>query len=165
MFHIGSREFGKVDHLPGVFYVTTSFLHVNYIPLIPGESRLVVDGTDRSVLIGLSYKSLLVAWLRTILVIGGVFLSFVAMAQFDFWRKGRADWPEVVAAAAGTLVLFLLFWLSYRFSRPTPRRALQLVLAAGLDPQQVVEYYGKVDTAAPLGRAAPEPKETNRTDA
>src|SRR5438067_10436975 len=69
----GSKLMGKVDVVPGLFHVATKFGHIYYIPLIPTASFVVMsqDGTGfRGVPIGLSFKSIMVAWLRV-----GLFLA------------------------------------------------------------------------------------------
>jgi hypothetical protein len=43
MFIVGARLYGKVDALPGLFFVKTRFLHVYWIPVVPRESYLLLD--------------------------------------------------------------------------------------------------------------------------
>lgn len=78
----GSRLYGKVDEVPGMFHVATKFGHLWYIPLIPMGSHLVVQRTGqgwRGVPIGLSGKSVLVAWLRAG-GIAGMIIAGIGMA-------------------------------------------------------------------------------------
>ena len=68
----GSKLMGKCDVVPGLFHVATKFGHVYYIPLIPTGSFVVIEETGktfRGVPIGLSAKSILLAWAR-----GGTFV-------------------------------------------------------------------------------------------
>src|SRR5947209_3551118 len=44
----GERLFGKVDRVPGVCYVATMFAHINFLPLVPIRSYIVVEGTESS---------------------------------------------------------------------------------------------------------------------
>src|SRR5438874_13693924 len=74
----GSKLMGKVDVVPGLFHVATKFGHIYYIPLIPTASFVVLsqDGQGfRGVPIGLSIKSILLAWLRVALLIAAVIAS------------------------------------------------------------------------------------------
>lgn len=43
----GTRLFGMVDHVPGLFSVGTTFYHVSGIPMSPCESFVIVWGSDR----------------------------------------------------------------------------------------------------------------------
>jgi hypothetical protein len=65
MIVFGTHRFGWVDRIEGIGTVSTLFFHVMYVPLIPLGSA-VVEG-DRGVRIGLSLKSVLVAWVRSFL--------------------------------------------------------------------------------------------------
>src|SRR5688572_9675502 len=71
----GTRLMGKVDHVENLGYVSTQFFHLNFVPLVPTGSYLILaeNGDDfRGVSLPLSFKSILVAWLRA-----GSFLAFV----------------------------------------------------------------------------------------
>jgi hypothetical protein len=77
----GTRLLGKVDAVPGLGHVATRFFHVNFLPLIPTQSYLVLARTGKSfrgIPIPLSFKSLVIAWVRTITfaaaIIGGIVL-------------------------------------------------------------------------------------------
>src|SRR5262245_57714915 len=75
MIIVGTRTFGKVDQVPGLFYVATRFGHFDFLPFIPmGSYVFLDDGSQRGVPIGTSGKSVLVAWLRAILLLSAVFL-------------------------------------------------------------------------------------------
>lgn len=82
----GERMLGKVDQVPGFCYVVTKFAHLNYIPLIPTASWIVLEGSEsgdgfRGKPIGMSGKSVLAGYIRgwggiaavvTSAVVGGV---------------------------------------------------------------------------------------------
>jgi hypothetical protein len=68
-FMHGQRLCGKVDRVPGFFYVSTKFFHVDYMPLFPMGSYLVFEGTERGEQfrgekIRVSWKSVLTGLLR-----------------------------------------------------------------------------------------------------
>ena len=82
----GSRLFGKVDVVPGMFWVATKCGHLNFFPLFPMQTYIVVSqqGTTWNGLpVGLSGKSFLVAWLRACcwlgMIIGGI-MGLISLA-------------------------------------------------------------------------------------
>src|SRR5262249_36136559 len=86
----GQRRSGKVDEIPGLCYVHTQFFHVYYVPLIPLMSYIVLAGSEtgqgfRGVRTSLSFKSILVSWVRTAAVlatIGGIIGAIVYGVAF-----------------------------------------------------------------------------------
>lgn len=121
MIIFGSRLFGKVDAVPGMFHVATKFFHINFLPLIPTGSWLVVDqdgSSWRGVEIPVSMKSVAVAWIRFLLCCfalfglifgltgsskGGVFISLLGLGGFIgsyYWSWiARADGERAVELA------------------------------------------------------------------
>jgi hypothetical protein len=124
----GTRNYGKVDHVPGLFYVATSFFHINFIPLIPVTTYIVVDGSDRCVRIPMCFKSVLTAWARLGLILG-VILALV-FGCFSFMEGLAAQDLGAIASALGLFFTSALcgvfFWLTYLFSKATNHRAIQL---------------------------------------
>src|SRR5436305_1786902 len=81
----GSRLYGKVDRVEGLFFVATRFIHFCLVPLIPTDSYLVFSQAGdcfRGVTIPLSGKSILVAWMRAMLL-GVVFFLMVAAVKSE----------------------------------------------------------------------------------
>jgi hypothetical protein len=66
----GTQLYGKVDRVPMLGHVATSFFYLQFVPLIPLGSYLVLEDGQGSISVGFSFKSLLVTWLRTALVFG-----------------------------------------------------------------------------------------------
>jgi hypothetical protein len=65
----GEKSYGKVDRVPGVSYVVTIFAHLNFLPLIPVRSFLVVEGTEeggqfRGKQVSVCLKSVLAGYVR-----------------------------------------------------------------------------------------------------
>jgi hypothetical protein len=65
----GEKAYGKVDRVPGVCYVITIFAHLNFIPLVPARSYIVVEGTEeggqfRGKEIPVSLKSTVAGYVR-----------------------------------------------------------------------------------------------------
>src|SRR5216684_327977 len=91
IFFFGSRNYGKVDHVPGLFYLSTQFFYLQFVPLIPTGTHLIIDGSEqgdgfRGVKVGLSGKSVFFAYLRAICMLGGIaaiILGFVEMANHE----------------------------------------------------------------------------------
>src|SRR4051812_40462081 len=102
----GSRLMGKVDEVPGLFHVATKFGHINYVPLVPIQSYIVVShngNTFRGVPIALSGKSILVGYgraLAIVLAIIGVIWSVIVLSDT---RGSIAD--DVKLPAISTAVL------------------------------------------------------------
>ncbi len=123
MIIFGGRLFGKVDEVPGVAHVATKFFHVNFIPLLPLSSWVVLHGSQKSGLLGSSWRgfelsgirwgSALMGWLRCGLVIGCAALALVGLASMGESRWQGAAALLLAAAAGGAL------WYSYRLTRAT----------------------------------------------
>src|ERR1051326_8933568 len=143
----GKTNLGKVDRVPGLFHVVTEFIHIYYIPFIPIKSSLALDGAGdaagQRVPIGLSLKSVLMGWLRALLITGALLGAlFGVIAALRSLEQRRAVEPESLVipwlVTAGCLVLF---WLTTRFTRASRERALVLAEQIGLDPEYVEECF------------------------
>jgi hypothetical protein len=145
----GSRFYGKVDEVPGLCHVATQFGHVYYIPLIPvGTYAVIAEQGDnfQGVPLPLSGKSVLTAWLRAGLVLGGAAALIASAVYFSL--------PEFVP---GTIFLLLgvlglgLFYGSYRWSFLTQasyERALQIasILEISKEGMLMLEIaYGRLN--------------------
>ena len=69
----GQSNYGKVDVVPRLCYVTTRFFHLYYVPLIPLGSYVVLEGTEngngfRGVPTSLSWRSVLAGWVRAVML-------------------------------------------------------------------------------------------------
>mmetsp|Transcript_33159 Transcript_33159/g.75007 ORF Transcript_33159/g.75007 Transcript_33159/m.75007 type:complete len:225 (-) Transcript_33159:174-848(-) len=109
MIIFGTRMFGGTDAVPDLFFVQTKFFHVNFLPLWPIQTYLVLQGrTTRAVAIPMSGKSIMVAWIRCI---GGIVvlaaLVLLMVAIFGDNDLGIAPAGKRPAAAA-----FVFFGLS-----------------------------------------------------
>jgi hypothetical protein len=142
----GNKLYGKVDHVPGLFYVATQFFYVQFVPLVPLGSYVVMEGSEKGegqfagVSIGLSFKSLLMAWLRAGLLVGGILALIFGFIEFAEVNKGGSTGKAVglIAAAIGCGVLF---WVTYFFVRAGPLRALKLANKAGIAPEVVAQFF------------------------
>jgi len=149
IYIFGTRLYGKVDHVPGLFYVATKFAHVNFVPLFPTEGWLVFDdGRERGVKVSMSGLSVLFGWLRPILIIGGggaLLFAFLALAG----SNGNAD--AIVTAFVLGLVGVCgigLFFGSYWFVRIGRDRAVRIAEDADLDPRWVHRHFDRMERKA-----------------
>ncbi|MFL5341023.1 MAG: hypothetical protein ACJ8F7_12820, partial [Gemmataceae bacterium] len=137
----GTRQYGKVDHVPGLFYIATNFFYVQFVPLIPTSSVLVLDdGSQRGLQLGLSGKSVFFTYFRAGTLLGGILamvLGAVEMAERS---------PVLGAVLAGVgLGAVLLFFLSYKLAKPSATRAVRLAVHAGIPPEVVAQYFVDAD--------------------
>jgi hypothetical protein len=132
----GSRLYGKVDEVPGLFYVATKFGHLWYIPLIPLGSTLVFRETENGwegVKIPLSGKSVLIAWLRA-----GLVLSAIATGVGIIGSLASSEVIGAVTSAIGLGIAVGLFWFTKKAKVITTcdlPRAKDLAQKAGLSDE------------------------------
>lgn len=136
----GERLFGAVDRVPGHFYVATPFLYFCEIPIFPGRSYLVLDGTqiDPTVFrkgsfsgysIYWSLKSILMAWFRAWLALLGVAGGVLAPLMYLAYYRDTHDLFHLHfawAATAMVVVCLFAYLLSLRLTRASPRRLAAL---------------------------------------
>jgi hypothetical protein len=162
MIIFGTRTFGKVDQVPGLFYVVTRFGHFDFLPLIPMESYVLMDdGSQRGVPIGTSGKSVLVAWLRAILLISAVFLvlgGIIGLAQ----ARDEEKLSFVMKIVGGSLLL-PFWWASYRWTHAGLDRALELAEYLEIPPRVIHVYFNGGFAEPPYGSEQtndPTPRDT-----
>lgn len=157
LFFYGNRLYGKVDHVPGLFYVVTSFAHFNFLPLFPNDSYLVRDDGkgENGIKIELSLKSMVMAWLRAACFFGGLVVLVVGS------RGHRSETPLPAGAFISCAVLVLVGVLSCYIIRIGRNRAVALAKRAGLDPTIVHRHFDLKErgaTASPLPEMPPLPR-------
>lgn len=112
----GEKSYGKVDRVPGVCYVVTVFAHLNFLPLFPLRSFIVVEGSERGgefrgKQVSVCLKSVVAGYVRV--WCGAILLGAGALAGFGLLRAVNALGlnPLVLAAgfAAGLGALVCLF--------------------------------------------------------
>ena len=104
----GTKSYGKVDSIPGVCHVATDFVHIQFLPLIPVGTYAVFSDRHR-VRLPLSFKSILMAWLRVFLMVSGV-----AAALFSVTGFAEHHSADGILAAVVTAAILCLIVLSYR---------------------------------------------------
>jgi hypothetical protein len=144
----GTRLYGKVDHAPGLFYVATTFFYINFVPLVPTGSFLVIDdGTEKNgVKISLSPWSMLVGWGRAIGFVAGPILLLIGLFDDNLDAAGRLGF------AAGGVGLFAAAVTSYWLMGIGRDRAARLAEQAGLDPAFVHDHFDELEGKPPAER-------------
>ena len=129
----GSRLYGKVDEVPGVCHLATQFGHLYYIPLIP-MGTVVVYGSDADGPLvsefAWSFKSIAVAWLRVILIVG-VWVSLISCVNIRDRGFRWEDLGTYLLMAAPTLLLILSYKVRF-IARASAYRAMQMAQDARL---------------------------------
>ena len=144
----GTRLYGKVDQVPGVFYVATRFVYLQFIPLFPVGSVLIIDGTESDegysgAALGLSGKSILFTYLRLILLLGGIIVGIVGVVELisALDNQGRGSIWEAASWLGFCPLMLAAWWFSYRWSHAGEARALMLAQLAGIPPEVIVEHF------------------------
>jgi hypothetical protein len=145
--HAGMSLYGKVDQVPGLLHVATQFFHVNFVPLVPTGSFVVIEGIERKdddppgIPIGYHFRSLLFAWIRAGLWIGGGWAAIAAIIEAFRCLHHRGDPGFAAAMAVLSLVLFAILPATYRLTRAAPLRAVALARLADIEPEVVAGFF------------------------
>jgi hypothetical protein len=135
MIIYGTKPYGKCDVVPELFYVATWFFHVDFVPLIPTGSRLILGQSGSSyqvVKIPFSFKSLFLAWSRAAFfagMIGTGLWAVVAICDPNVARDSGLLLPITIALFCAMMFVFLMVYP--RRKMPSYERACQLATIAG----------------------------------
>lgn len=147
IWFFGTRNCGKVDHVPGLFYVVLSFFHIQFVPLVPTGSMIMLDdGSERGMKISMSGKSVLIAYLRTFLILAGIvaiIVGVICVSQRDIL-------PAAVLLPLG-VGMIVFFFVTYKLTRPGAERAVYLAQELGLPPEVLAEYFVRNNMPLPSG--------------
>lgn len=147
----GSGLYGKVDEVPQLCHVATRFGHLYYIPLIPLGTYAVFEknGDDFSgAALPLSFKSILVAWLRAGLIVGAVAAGIFGFINFA--ERHQVDGIAGVLLAAIAMGLFIGSYYWSVITRANYSRAVQIAERCGINPlgMLMIEVaYGRLTAA------------------
>ena len=131
----GTRPYGTCDVIPELFYVGTWFFHVNYVPLFPTQTNLVLGrvGEDyRVIRIPMSAKSVFLAWFRSASFLGMVIFGIMFLIALND-RNGDTDALGLFTLALFSATCYAFFMIYPRKKMPSYRRACQLAEFAGLN--------------------------------
>lgn len=111
----GTRLFGEVDRVPGLFSVSTIFFHINYVPLVPTATYVVLEGshTDDGFSgkkIGMSFKSVLAGYLRGWSAGVAMFAAGVAGLGGMAFFTGNQGGIAVLGAFVSAIAIAFAFW-------------------------------------------------------
>lgn len=147
----GTDLYGSVDEIPGVGHVATKFGFINYVPILPMGTYFVVAQTGdgwRGVDLPVSFKSILVAWLRTAAFIGiistGIWLAIEGFA----YRDNRPN--DVLAAGVWFAACVCVMWASMKWRLlvgASYERAIEIAdqIKAGDEMRIHIEFvYGRI---------------------
>jgi hypothetical protein len=140
----GTQFYGKVDKVPMLGHVATSFFYIQFVPLIPLGSYLVLEDGQGSLSVGFSFKSLLVAWLRTALVFGIVGLLIAGILA-----SGERSALGMTACFGGALFCVAAMVGSYLVpfvGQASYERAMRLADQVGVKPEfrlTLEVHYGR----------------------
>jgi hypothetical protein len=139
--HIGEGRYGRVDCLPGLFHVETSFLHTYGIPVFPLRSHVIFTcRRNFDWTMPLAWKSVLAGYLRSWSFLSGIIFTLINLSIFRNFLGNRL--PELnwsfLALMAGC---WMIFFISLRFPRPTPHRAMELARILDIPVEALAEFY------------------------
>jgi hypothetical protein len=136
----GRLPYGKCDIVPGELFVATVFQHIAWLPVIPLGSEVIVDGSIesyddyiqsfklrwQSVPIAFSFKSFLLAWFRT-----GLLVVIILAAIYDgylliLWLNRFQPIAQTCFSIAIIGVAFALHRLSFAIAYADPQWAKHL---------------------------------------
>jgi hypothetical protein len=164
----GTRNYGKVDRVPGLFYVVTRFVHVMFIPLLPLESYVILDTPggkgQRGLRIPMSVKSMLMAWLRGACITAAVICAFVLLANILPERRNEEHFWTALAVMGASLAVF---GLSYLVTRASAARAAELGNHLGIPEEALADLMiskegRRGELEAYLAAKQPAPDKTRR---
>src|SRR5262245_12881156 len=146
VFH-GETLYGKVDQVPGLLHVATPFMHLQFFPLIPkGQSFIVLEkpipGLRRRVPIRQSLKSIWIAWARPMLMIVALISLAIGLSEL---LQPKIDWAFALKFLVPGILCVLLFLFTYRLTRASCDRAIELAKLAGIPREEIVEALGRMD--------------------
>lgn len=148
----GTGYAGKVDRVPGLFYVTTKVFQVVNIPLVPLGSFIVREGTEEQSLVAglhsfegaptaLSMKSYFWAWARA-LWFGAALLASIGVLPLVLGFYKMPGFVYLGGMVAG--ILLLVLWVrSRRGLTATQERAMELAKQLQIPREKVTEAFAK----------------------
>ncbi len=146
-FIFGTRSFGKCDKVGALFYVVTQFFHINFVPLIPTKSYIVLKGSEsggrfRGMQFGLCGRSILHAYARAGSIIGiavGLIGSICTLAAVG---KTGGDLPLLLTFFVVLVASAIILVVSYTSAKASYVRALELAEQIGIPNDIIEREYG-----------------------
>ncbi|HZS45179.1 MAG TPA: hypothetical protein VFC63_08775 [Blastocatellia bacterium] len=146
----GKRLYGRIDRVPGVMYVATTFGHLYYFPSIPLESYIVVEPQQRGekpryIPIQRDIKSVVYAYLRSVFSVVGFLLALYGGVKIllDGATYGTPTSDLMIDGCFALLGIAFLVgaWVSVRMSVADQRRAFELAKLAQVPLELVYNKF------------------------
>jgi hypothetical protein len=128
--------------------VSTRFLHIMFFPFVP-QSSWLEPNRDLDPSFGkrvafplprIVWRSVLLAWIRGILVFAALIASLVLSVQVSLGRT-----PDSLLATVSVLVLCAVtYFCSYRFDHASVEEILEVLQASGMPPQVMAAARDRV---------------------
>jgi hypothetical protein len=141
MMILGETKYGRVNRIPGLFYVATGFFHINFLPIFPVGTYVLFDGTkDHGVRTRLSLRSIVVGYLRTYSFLVAFIASLVALLWLIIeLPKGNLTtgflYGSGVAAAAWSV-----YALTFLLGRPNLAWSLRLAEELDIPLERLAQH-------------------------
>lgn len=151
LFLFGTRLLGSTDRVQvrdrnnkkrPFFHVATRFFHIQFIPLFPCSSYLVLDfdqPTTRGIKIPLSCKSICIAWLRSLLWLAVLIFGIATIGSIDDSSLDNGlTWRFALCFAVALGVAPIVTWHGY-FNDASYDRAIELLsYMPNLGPREAI---------------------------
>jgi hypothetical protein len=126
----GEKLYGRVSQVDDQIHVATRFFYIQYIPLIPLQSFIVINHTEangefQGLAIPMSIKSVFATYLRTSLLIGSLVFLFRAFMMLTGEEQASTDLLGLLNLTVGGL-LALSVWVSYQLMRANEQESKKL---------------------------------------
>src|SRR5438105_8483219 len=145
-FVFGTRTYGKCDKVGELFYVVTKFAHINFVPLFPAKSYIVLKGSEsggqfRGMDIGLSGRSVLHAYARAGSILGIVIGVIGMMCVMGSVAKSGTGFSSLLAFVTLSLISAFILVLSYATANAGYARAIRLAEQIGVPTSLIDREY------------------------
>jgi hypothetical protein len=161
----GDHLFGQIQRVPGLFFVSTMFFHINYVPLFPQRSYLVLEGSEKDehfqgVQIPLNLKSVFAGYLRGWSGATAIFIGCAGVSAPVGVYIGMENGGIIVAALAAVVGIF---WFIFKTHTWWFLPIQLILLVASVAVYQDVRT--RVPDAVRIPGAAPGTRDRLRDDA
>lgn len=132
----GEHMYGYVDRVPGLCHVATQFFHINFVPLFPLGTYLILEGANpqqgpQGKRIPMSAKSVLLGYFRGWVGLGAIVLfGYCAIQAGTILLDGQPDGLIRGLVIAGLLAAYGCVWWAIIGSHKSWLLAWAVVLAA-----------------------------------
>ncbi len=128
------KLYGRVDRVPGQFYIATEFSQILLFPVSPRQSFLVSDGSERNgqflgTPVPLCARSVVVGYTTTLLLFANFIAWFAVLCCLSIYMR-EEQLLGLAIAVPMALGVFLLLLRVERGFKASPQRAKELAQLA-----------------------------------